>query len=94
MSLKYNVAVVGATGAVGETLLAILAKRNFPVNKLFPLASLKSQGKTVLFNGKPLLVEDLASFDFSQVQFAFFFSRRYDIGFTRATRSCSWLYCD
>lgn len=69
---KYDIAVVGATGAVGETILEILAERNFPVGKLYPLASERSAGNTVLFNNKPLMVEDLASFDFKKVQLALF----------------------
>lgn len=69
---KYDIAVVGATGAVGETLLEILAERNFPVGKLYPLASERSAGSPVLFNNKPLMVEDLASFDFKKVQLALF----------------------
>ena len=46
MSKLINVAVVGATGAVGETMLSILAERKFPVGNLFPLASQKSAGKS------------------------------------------------
>lgn len=69
---KYDIAVVGATGAVGETLLEILAERNFPVGKLYPLASERSAGSPVLFNNKPLMVENLASFDFKKVQLALF----------------------
>ncbi|HAJ77272.1 MAG TPA: aspartate-semialdehyde dehydrogenase, partial [Gammaproteobacteria bacterium] len=44
---NYNVAVVGATGAVGEAMLSILEQRDFPVNELYPLASERSAGKTV-----------------------------------------------
>ena len=69
---NYNVAVVGATGAVGEALLEILAERKFPVNKVFPLASERSAGTTVMFNNKPLKVGNLAEFDFSQVQIGLF----------------------
>jgi aspartate-semialdehyde dehydrogenase len=69
---KINVAVLGATGLVGETMLSILHERKFPVAKLFPLASSNSAGETVLFGNKPLLVEDAESFDFSQVQIALF----------------------
>jgi aspartate-semialdehyde dehydrogenase len=49
MSGKYDVAVVGATGAVGEAMLEILAERKFPVNKVYPLASERSAGKKVPF---------------------------------------------
>ena len=68
----FDVAVVGATGAVGGTLISILAERNFPVQKLYPLASERSVEKTVLFNGKNLPVKELSTFDFSKVQIAFF----------------------
>ncbi|MEN8713072.1 MAG: hypothetical protein ABF326_12860, partial [Arenicellales bacterium] len=66
MSKVFDVAVVGATGAVGETMLRVLHERNFPVGKVYPLASSRSAGKRVDFGGKMLLVEDLDSFDFSK----------------------------
>lgn len=69
---KYNVAVVGATGAVGEALLSILEERNFPVNEIYPLASERSAGKTLMFNNKPVMVTDLAEFDFSKAQIGLF----------------------
>ncbi|MCW8963091.1 MAG: aspartate-semialdehyde dehydrogenase, partial [Gammaproteobacteria bacterium] len=72
MSKTYDVAVVGATGAVGETMLSILAERKFPVGKVYPLASSRSAGKKVEFNGQMLTVEDLATFDFSKVQIGLF----------------------
>lgn len=72
MTKKYNVAVVGATGAVGETMLEILAERKFPIEKLYPLASERSTGDTVLYNNKPHLIENLAEFDFSLVEIALF----------------------
>ncbi|MCF6323852.1 MAG: aspartate-semialdehyde dehydrogenase [Gammaproteobacteria bacterium] len=72
MSKKYNVAVVGATGAVGETIIEILAERDFPVDTLYPLASSRSAGKRVEFHGKHIRVEDLDTFDFSKVQVALF----------------------
>ncbi len=72
MSKTYDVAVVGATGAVGETLLSILAERKFPVGKVYALASERSAGKEVNFGRKTLVVEDLATFDFSQVQIGLF----------------------
>lgn len=68
----FNVAVVGATGAVGETLISILEERNFPVGELFPLASERSAGSTVMFRGKPVTVQNLADFDFSQAQIGLF----------------------
>ncbi len=69
---KYNIAVVGATGAVGETMLSILEQREFPIETIYPLASSRSAGKTILFNNKPHYVEDLAEFDFSKVEIALF----------------------
>ncbi|MCK5479949.1 MAG: aspartate-semialdehyde dehydrogenase [Gammaproteobacteria bacterium] len=72
MAGKYDVAVVGATGAVGEIMLEILGERNFPVNKVYPLASARSAGKKVSFKDTWLTVEDLDSFDFSKVQIGLF----------------------
>jgi aspartate-semialdehyde dehydrogenase len=72
MSKKYNVAVVGATGAVGEAMLSILAQRKFPVDKVFALASSRSVGKKVEFGKKLLTVQDLADFDFSQTPIGLF----------------------
>jgi len=72
MSKTYDVAVVGATGAVGETMLSILAERKFPVGKVYPLASERSVGKKVEFGGRMLKVESLADFDFSSVQIGLF----------------------
>ncbi len=72
MTRKFDVAVVGATGAVGEAMLEILAERNFPVNQVYPLASRRSAGKRVAFGGKHLTVEDLSGFDFSRVQIGLF----------------------
>jgi aspartate-semialdehyde dehydrogenase len=72
MSKKVNVAVVGATGAVGETMISILEERNFPVAELFPLASSRSVGKRVTFRGKTIPVGDLETFDFSRAQIGLF----------------------
>lgn len=72
MTKEVDVAVVGATGAVGEAMLEILEQRNFPVRNLYPLASSRSAGKTIRFNGKSLKIEDLAGFDFSKVQIGLF----------------------
>lgn len=69
---KYNVAVVGATGAVGNTLLSILEQRDFPLKTLHVLASERSSGQEIEFKGELLTVEDVADFDFSQVQIAWF----------------------
>ena len=72
MSKTYDVAVVGATGAVGETMLSILAERNFPVGEVYALASERSVGKPVKFGNKTLRVENLDTFDFSKVQIGLF----------------------
>ncbi|MGK0442511.1 MAG: aspartate-semialdehyde dehydrogenase [Pseudohongiellaceae bacterium] len=72
MSKTLNVAVVGATGAVGEAMLEILAERKFPIEKIYALASERSAGDTLMFNGKAVMVENLAEFDFSQVDIALF----------------------
>jgi len=68
----YDVAVVGATGAVGEVMLSILAQRDFPVGTVYALASERSVGKRVSFGDKTLVVENLAEFDFSKVQIGLF----------------------
>jgi len=72
MNKTYNIAVVGATGAVGEAMLDILAERKFPVGQIFALASERSVGKSVPFNGRMLKVQNLADFDFSQVEIGLF----------------------
>jgi aspartate-semialdehyde dehydrogenase len=72
VSKQVDVAVVGATGAVGETMLEILHQRNFPVGKVYALASERSAGSRVSFGNKSLVVEDLATFDFSKVQVGLF----------------------
>jgi aspartate-semialdehyde dehydrogenase len=72
MSAKFDVAVVGATGAVGETMLEILEQRDFPVNNVYPLASERSAGRKIAFRGKQLTVQDLATFDFSKTRIGLF----------------------
>jgi len=72
MSSEYDVAVVGATGAVGEAMISILEERNFPVRNFYALASSRSAGKSVKFRGKSVRVTDLAEFDFSKVQIGLF----------------------
>jgi aspartate-semialdehyde dehydrogenase len=68
----FNVAVVGATGLVGEAMIAVLEERDFPVRQLFALASSRSLGKSVTFGGKRHPVGNLAKFDFSQVDIGLF----------------------
>lgn len=72
MSETYDVAIVGATGAVGEALLEILAQREFPVGNVHALASERSAGKTVMLGDRRLKVENLEDFDFSKVQIGLF----------------------
>lgn len=72
MNRRLNVAVVGATGAVGQAMIAGLEERDFPVDNLYPLASERSVGKTVTFNRKQIDVEDLAHFDFRDADIALF----------------------
>ena len=72
MSKVYNVAIVGATGAVGEALISILEQRNFPVGEVYALASSRSVGKRIPFKGGALKVQDLAEFDFSKAQIGLF----------------------
>ena len=72
MTNQYDIAVVGATGVVGESMLEILSQRKFPVGKIHALASERSVGKTVSFGNRELTVEDLAGFDFSTVQIGLF----------------------
>ena len=68
----YNIAVVGATGAVGEAMIQILEERQFPVRELFLLASERSAGTRMQFRGKSVVVKDLKKFDFSTVQIGLF----------------------
>jgi aspartate-semialdehyde dehydrogenase len=68
----FDVAIVGATGAVGEVMLEILEARDFPVRELYLLASERSEGKKLQFRGKSVTVQNLKTFDFSQVQIGLF----------------------
>ncbi|MFN9967049.1 MAG: aspartate-semialdehyde dehydrogenase [Lysobacteraceae bacterium] len=72
MSNRFKVAVVGATGAVGETMLAILAERKFPASEVIALASERSAGNKVDFGNHKLTIQDLATFDPTGVDFALF----------------------
>ncbi|MEA1892355.1 MAG: aspartate-semialdehyde dehydrogenase [Campylobacterota bacterium] len=71
---KYNVAVVGANGAVGEEILAILQEIDFPLNKLVPLASSRSAGNTIGFNGKNIIIQELTNdvFKTEEIEIALF----------------------
>lgn len=72
MNKKYNVAVVGATGAVGKTMLEILQQRKFPIQNIYPLASSRSAGEKIVFNHKSVQIDDLAEFDFKLADIALF----------------------
>jgi aspartate-semialdehyde dehydrogenase len=69
---RHNVAVVGATGLVGRTMVKILEERNFPVDQLVLLASERSVGKELIFRGKPVRVRKLQADQFTGVRFALF----------------------
>jgi len=69
---QFDVAVVGATGAVGKTMVRILEERKFPVRNLYLLASERSVGETLTFNNKQIAVENLADFYFSKAQIGLF----------------------
>jgi len=68
----YDVAVVGATGAVGEAIFSILEERDFPVGKIYALASSRSVGKRIYYKNTSVKVEDLETFDFSKVSIGLF----------------------
>jgi len=72
VSKNFDVAVVGATGLVGELFVSLLVERKFPVNNFFPLASMRTAGKKVGLDGKYHTVKDVVDFDFSQVDVAVF----------------------
>jgi aspartate-semialdehyde dehydrogenase len=72
MAQKFDVCVLGATGLVGKTIIEILEERDFPINKLYPLASARSAGEFIDFNGESIEVLDADHFDFSQAQIGFF----------------------
>ena len=72
MTKQFDIAVVGATGVVGESMLEILSERKFPVGKIHALASERSVGNKDAFVNRELTVEDLADFDFSKVQIGLF----------------------
>ncbi|MDB6046531.1 MAG: aspartate-semialdehyde dehydrogenase [Gammaproteobacteria bacterium] len=72
MTREFNVAIVGATGLVGETLIQVLEERSFPISELHALASNRSVGKSVQYMGRSLPVKELSSFDFSKVDIGLF----------------------
>lgn len=72
MAQKFDVCILGATGLVGKTIMEILEERDFPINKLYPLASARSAGEFIEFNGESIEVLDADHFDWSQAQIGFF----------------------
>jgi aspartate-semialdehyde dehydrogenase len=72
MSKTFDVAVVGATGLVGEAMIAMLEEREFPVGRLYALASDRSAGRELDFRGEKVVVEPLAEFDFHKAEFGLF----------------------
>ena len=72
MSEQYRVAIAGATGAVGVEFLRLLEERHFPISKLLLLASARSAGKTMRFDGRDVLVEELTEDSFGNIDIAFF----------------------
>lgn len=72
MTSLFDIAIVGATGSVGEALVQILEELDFPVATLHLLASMESAGSSVMFAGRKLKVREVDSFDFAQVKLAFF----------------------
>lgn len=72
MSEGWNIAILGATGAVGSALLELLAERQFPVGELYALARSESAGENLRYEGKTIKVQDAAEFDWTQAQLAFF----------------------
>jgi aspartate-semialdehyde dehydrogenase len=69
---KYNVVVIGATGNVGREVLNSLSQRNFPINKIFAVASPESVGKSVSFGDDTIKIHQITDLDFADLDFAFF----------------------
>ncbi|HKL49370.1 MAG TPA: aspartate-semialdehyde dehydrogenase, partial [Desulfuromonadales bacterium] len=72
MAKTFNIAVVGATGAVGNEMLKVLEERNFPIGELRLLASARSAGTTLEFGGKAIQVQELTKDSFSGIDIALF----------------------
>jgi aspartate-semialdehyde dehydrogenase len=72
VTAQFSVAIVGATGLVGETLLQVLEERDFPVSAVYALASNRSTSKAASFRGRSVYVQDLDSFDFSTADVGLF----------------------
>ena len=72
MQGEFDVAVVGASGMIGEAMLSILEERNFPIRNIYPLGSKRSAGTAVEFHGESITIGLLDNFDFSKVQYGLF----------------------
>jgi len=72
MSQSFDIAVIGATGTVGETIVQILEERDFPIGELYLLASAESAGSSVPYRGKNVRVREVDAFEFGKVNIAFF----------------------
>ena len=77
MNKQYNVAVVGATGAVGQKILKFLEEKPFEVNSIKPLSSKRSAGKKIIFNGEEITVEEATPESFEGSRYCFLLSRRF-----------------
>ena len=69
---KYNIAVVGALGAVGSEMLKTLAQRNFPVESIKPLDIKANEGKTIMYNNQPVEIKEAKEGAFKDVDIALF----------------------
>jgi aspartate-semialdehyde dehydrogenase len=67
-----NIAIVGATGNVGRKILEVLEQKKLPVDQLYLVASARSAGKKIIFNGKEYKIYDLEKYDFSKAEITFF----------------------
>src|SRR5207237_396315 len=76
MDRQFRVAVIGATGLIGETLITVLEERGFPVSQLYALASNRSLGRSASFRGRSYPVQELADFDFTHCDLALFCAGR------------------
>ena len=67
-----NVAIIGATGNVGRKMLEVLEQKKLPIDQLYLVASTRSAGQKISFNGKDCEVQNLATYDFSKAEITFF----------------------
>ena len=72
MNKEYNIALIGEIDGCIETTLEVLLKRDFPINNLFPLTVDECETTSVMYSGKPVDVHEIATFDWQQVDIAYF----------------------